>query len=71
MCNDNTVVWGGRRLQLPESRLRPHFVRTKVQVRSYPDGTIAIDLGAAPAGTLQQPMCGSGRRNGPQAEQRN
>jgi len=43
--NDNTVAWGGRRLQLPQSRLRPHFVRAKVQVREYPDGTLAIDLG--------------------------
>jgi hypothetical protein len=43
--NDNTIVWGGLRLQLPESRLRPHFVRAQVQVRAYPDGTIAIDLG--------------------------
>ena len=43
--NDNTVAWGGRRLQLPESRLRPHFVRAKVQVREYPDGEVAIDLG--------------------------
>jgi transposase len=43
--NDNTIVWGGRRLQLPESRLRPHFVRAKVQVRAYPDGEVAIDLG--------------------------
>jgi len=43
--NDNTVAWGGRRLQLPPSRLRPHFVRAKVQVREYPDGEVAIDLG--------------------------
>jgi transposase len=43
--NDNTVAWNGRRLQLPESRLRPHFVRAKVQVREYPDGEVAIDLG--------------------------
>lgn len=44
--NDNTVVaWNGRRLQLPESRLRPHFVRAKVRVREYPDGEIVIDLG--------------------------
>jgi transposase len=43
--NDNTVAWGGRRLQLPESRLRPHFVRAKVQVREYPDGEVAVDLG--------------------------
>jgi hypothetical protein len=43
--NDNTVAWGGRRLQLPESRLRPHFVRAKVKIREYPDGEVAIDLG--------------------------
>ena len=43
--NDNTVAWNRRRLQLPESRLRPHFVRAKVQVREYPDGELAIDLG--------------------------
>jgi hypothetical protein len=43
--NDNTVAWNGRRLQLPESRLRPHFVRAKVQVRAYPNGEVAIDLG--------------------------
>jgi len=43
--NDNTVAWKGRRLQLPESRLRPHFVRAKVKVREYPDGEVAIDLG--------------------------
>jgi hypothetical protein len=43
--NDNTVAWSGRRLQLPPSRLRPHFVRAKVQVREYPDGEVAIDLG--------------------------
>jgi hypothetical protein len=43
--NDNTVAWSGRRLQLPESRLRPHFVKAKVQVREYPDGELAVDLG--------------------------
>jgi transposase len=43
--NDNTVAWNGLRLQLPESRLRPHFVRAKVKVREYPDESLAIDLG--------------------------
>jgi hypothetical protein len=43
--NDNTVAWNGVRLQLPESRLRPHFVRAKVQVREYPDGTLSVDFG--------------------------
>jgi transposase len=43
--NDNTVKWRNLRLQLPPSRLRPHFVRAKVQVRQYPDGLIAVFLG--------------------------
>jgi hypothetical protein len=43
--NDNTVAWGGHRLQLPESRLRPHFVKTTVRVHEYPDATTAVFLG--------------------------
>jgi transposase len=43
--NDNTVAWSGVRLQLPPSRLRPHFVRARVQVREYADGTVVVDLG--------------------------
>ena len=43
--NDNTVAWGGLRLQLPQSRLRPHFVRAKVVVRAYPDGSLSVALG--------------------------
>ncbi len=42
---DNTVSWNGLWLQLPESRLRPHFVKAKVLVREWPDGTLAVDLG--------------------------
>jgi hypothetical protein len=30
--NDNTIAWAGRRLQLPESRLRPHFVKARVHL---------------------------------------
>jgi transposase len=43
--NDNTVAWGGRRLQLPASRLRPHFVKARVRVHEYPDGTVSVLLG--------------------------
>jgi transposase len=43
--NDNTVKWAGMRLQLPESRLRPHFVRTTVRIHQYPDGTLAVFWG--------------------------
>ena len=40
--NDNTVAFQGLRLQIPPSRLRPHFVKAKVRVHQYCDGTHAI-----------------------------
>jgi hypothetical protein len=43
--NDNTIVWAGRRLQLPESRLRPHFVKARVHVHEYPDNSVSVFLG--------------------------
>ena len=57
---DNTVAWDGRRLQIPESPLRRHYVGVRVKVHVYPDGTLAllhgprvvarfaVDLGAMP-----------------------
>lgn len=45
VANDNTVAWNGRRLQLPQSRLRPHFVKAVVRVHEYPDGTLSVFLG--------------------------
>ena len=43
--NDNTIAWAGHRLQLPESRLRPHFVRATVRLHQYPDDTVSVFLG--------------------------
>ena len=43
--NDNTVKWQRLCLQLPPSRLRPHFVKAVVRVHQYPDGTLAVFLG--------------------------
>src|SRR5579872_5999149 len=43
--NDNTVVFGRLRLQIEPSPLRPHFVKTTVQIRRYADHTIAIFFG--------------------------
>ncbi len=43
--NDNTVTFHRQRLQIPPSPLRPHFVKARVKVRQYPDGTHAIFLG--------------------------
>jgi transposase len=42
---DNTVKWEGLSLQLPASRLRPHFVKTTVRLHVYPDGQIAVFWG--------------------------
>jgi transposase len=43
--NDNTVKWERRSLQLPPSRLRPHFVKATVRVHEYPDGRLAVYWG--------------------------
>lgn len=40
--NDNCVSYNRLKLQIPESPLRPHFVKARVKVRTYPDGTHAI-----------------------------
>jgi transposase InsO family protein len=42
VARDNTVAYERRRLQLPESPLRPHYVKARVVVREYPDGTLAV-----------------------------
>jgi transposase len=43
--NDNTVVFHRRRLQIPPSPLRPHFVKATVKVRQYGDDSYGIFLG--------------------------
>jgi transposase len=42
VARDNTITYAGRRLQLPESPLRAHYVKARVVVRDYPDGTFAL-----------------------------
>jgi transposase len=42
VARDNTVSFEGLKLQLPESPLRPHFVKARVHVHHYPDGAIAV-----------------------------
>jgi hypothetical protein len=39
---DNTVTYERLKLQLPESRMRPHYVKARVKVREYPDGSLAV-----------------------------
>jgi transposase len=42
VARDNTVAYDSRRLQLPESKARAHYVKARVKVREYPDGSLAI-----------------------------
>jgi hypothetical protein len=39
---DNRVAYEGRRLQIAASPARPHYVKARVKVRGYPDGTLAL-----------------------------
>ena len=39
---DNTVAYKGLRLQLPESRVRAHYVKARVKVREYSDARLAV-----------------------------
>jgi transposase len=40
--NDNTVRYKRRALQIPEDRHRHHYVKARVRVHEYPDGTLAV-----------------------------
>ena len=40
--NDNCVRYRGIALQIPPSPIRPHFVKVRVRVHDYPDGTLAV-----------------------------
>jgi hypothetical protein len=40
--NDNCVSFNRLKLQIPESPIRPHFVKATVKVRHYQDGSYAI-----------------------------
>jgi Helix-turn-helix domain len=45
VARDNTVAYEGRTLQLPESPVRAHYVKARVKVHEYPDGTLAVFYG--------------------------
>ncbi len=42
VARDNTVAYDGLRLQLPQSPARAHYVKARVKLRHYPDGTLAV-----------------------------
>jgi transposase len=77
VARDNTVAYDGRRLQLPASTVRAHYVKATVKVREYPDGTLAVlhgprriagytaagEIAAAPTATSVTP-CSPPSRHG-------
>jgi transposase len=40
--NDNTVRYKNRSLQIPAARHRHHYVKARVRVHEYPEGTLAV-----------------------------
>lgn len=56
VARDNTVSFGRMRLQLPESRLRAHYVKARVRVHQYPDGNLAVFHG--PRAIARYTSCG-------------
>ncbi len=42
VSNDNTLRYKNRSLQIPADRHRHHYVKARVRVHEYPDGTLAV-----------------------------
>ena len=42
VAHDNTVHYQGKKLQIPPSPWRHHFVKTQIRVHQYPDGSLAF-----------------------------
>ena len=42
VSNDNTVRYKRLELQIPAGRHRRHYVKARVRVHEYPDGTMAV-----------------------------
>ena len=52
--NDNCVSFRTLKLQIPESPMRPHFVKARVKVHLYPDGSHAVFHGPRCIGRYDQ-----------------
>ena len=50
VTRDNTVAFGGRRLQLPSSPARAHYVKAKIKVRDIPMELPKVEFEPAPDG---------------------
>lgn len=53
VARDNTVSFGRLVLQLPQSPIRHHYVKARVKVRRYPDGSLAVFHGPRAIGRYE------------------
>jgi hypothetical protein len=63
--NDNCVSYRTLKLQIPESPMRPHFVKARVRVHVYPDGS-SIPTARTPSSTGQDASDATTRTEGSQ-----
>ena len=68
VARDNTVAYDSRRLQLPASNARAHYVKARVKVREYPDGSLAVFHGPRRIAALHR--AGGADRRGPDHHKR-
>ncbi len=54
VMNDNCVSYRTLKLPIPESPMRPHFVKARVKVHVYPDGSHALFHGPRCIGRYDQ-----------------
>jgi hypothetical protein len=54
VMNDNCVSYRTLKLQIPESPMHPHFVKARVKVHVYPDGSHALFHGPRCIGRYDQ-----------------
>ncbi len=54
VASDNTVSYQGKKLQIPKSPLRHHYVKAQVRVHHYPDDTLAVFHGPREIGRYNQ-----------------
>ena len=69
VARDNTVGYERRRLQLPPSGGRAHFVKANVKVREYPDATLAVFHGPrclARYTTTGEPFAAAQKKSAPE-----
>jgi transposase len=61
--NDNCVSFRTLKLRIPESPLRPHFVKARVKVHVYPDGSDAVFHGPRCIGRYDEKGALKGMKN--------